>query len=333
MTVFVDHQDLNLPAAHVARGHALSLLAEADSAMITLAGGAADDEEAVHNYRVTLRRLRTWLRCYAEVMGVPEKLQRRLNKRAKASNRARDGEVSIGLLRGFARELPSTSRAVLAGHIDQLERELVEHRQVFVATALEGWPREHRKLAKALVNPPLEVTLEPFARVLARTLTEAADALDRDTHEQSTPKELHRTRVSVKSLRYLLEPLQRLDPCVERLVRKLRKLQDLYGHFTDLEMLLTFIAKSLERIGEQQAARLLELSACGEHDAAAYAALRRSDPAPALVAIVDIASTRHEELFEQLIGHSQRGLCFTREIERVIATGAEPAAVAAERPR
>src|SRR5260370_5268257 len=83
------------PAAHAAAVIGLAHLDEARAAVARLAD--PEDAEALHDFRVGLRRLRTLLRAFRPELGdaVPKRLQRRLREMTRATTAARDAEVQL----------------------------------------------------------------------------------------------------------------------------------------------------------------------------------------------------------------------------------------------
>src|SRR5947208_1480322 len=73
----------------------------------------SDDAEALHDFRVAMRRLRSTLRAYQPQLDavVPPKLRRRLRDLARATGEARDVEVQIASLEHRRDELPPARRA------------------------------------------------------------------------------------------------------------------------------------------------------------------------------------------------------------------------------
>src|SRR6267143_2102715 len=73
----------------------------------------ADDTDALHDFRVAMRRLRSTLRAYQPQLArlVPAKLRRRLRDLARATGEARDVEVQISWLEHQRKELPPARRA------------------------------------------------------------------------------------------------------------------------------------------------------------------------------------------------------------------------------
>jgi len=89
---------LAAPAPGAAHRIALSLLDAATAARERLPD--TGDAEALHDFRVAMRRLRSTLRAYQPQLEavVPAKLRRRLRDLARATGEARDVEVQISWL-------------------------------------------------------------------------------------------------------------------------------------------------------------------------------------------------------------------------------------------
>src|SRR6267142_2251429 len=96
---------LTAPAPGAARRIALTLLDAASAARERLTD--ANDAEALHDFRVAMRRLRSTLRAYQAQLDavVPAKLRRRLRDLARATGEARDVEVQISWLERQRNEL------------------------------------------------------------------------------------------------------------------------------------------------------------------------------------------------------------------------------------
>src|ERR1051325_8498431 len=90
------------PAGNAAALIGLTLLEGARAALGRLAD--PDDTEALHDFRVALRRLRSTLRGFRPELGdaVPKKLQRRLRDLARTTGAGRDAEVQLAWIRDHA---------------------------------------------------------------------------------------------------------------------------------------------------------------------------------------------------------------------------------------
>ena len=92
----VEH--LQEPVRRVTRTVALGHLADAVAARARLA--AAADAEALHDFRVALRRLRSWERAFRPYFEdeLPKKLRRKLRDLARDTGASRDLEVHLAWL-------------------------------------------------------------------------------------------------------------------------------------------------------------------------------------------------------------------------------------------
>jgi len=98
------------PAALGARRVALGMVAALEDA--NKRRGSADDSEALHDMRVALRRLRSWLRAMNDVLqDVGNKTRARLEGIADTSNVSRDAEVLLDWLRERVTALTPRERA------------------------------------------------------------------------------------------------------------------------------------------------------------------------------------------------------------------------------
>lgn len=116
----------SLPAAEAARRLALGRLAEAGAAAWRLSD--PDDAEALHDFRVALRRLRALLRALEEPLAgrAGKRWQRRLARLADATGEGRDAEVALAWVESERSTLPAGQRpgavwlaAVLAQRTEQ----------------------------------------------------------------------------------------------------------------------------------------------------------------------------------------------------------------------
>ena len=112
---------LELPAEEAARFIALSLL---DTLRAARARLGSDDPEALHDFRVALRRLRTALRIYRPQLedSVGRRTRRRLRRMAHGTRESRDLEVHIAWSRAQAERLTARQRAGVEWLVDGLTR-------------------------------------------------------------------------------------------------------------------------------------------------------------------------------------------------------------------
>ncbi len=234
MTLDLEFLDRTPPEG--ARVLALALLADAADAAARIGG----DEEALHDFRVALRRLRSTLRSWRPALGevLRKKDERRLRKIARATNEARDAEVLLAWLAEAQEELAGSHRPAAAWLAARTE----QHRRHCSDRLRDGSAERLRRLAGRMARRVAGGTGrgkagETFGGALA-SLVRAQARLLRDALLRVASAEdvahAHRARIEGKRLRYLLEPL-RGTPTVDSsgAVRALKGLQDTLGDLHD----------------------------------------------------------------------------------------------------
>ncbi len=230
------------------------LLAQATEARDRLTDPA--DDEALHDFRVAIRRLRSTVRAYGEALSgsVERKARRRLRDIARATGGSRDLEVQLAWVetqRGSlnSRHRPGASwlrdrwRARKQSADAKLAREVgadFERLRVSLAKTLPVYWQKVR------IDTPLAE--RRFATLLAGRLREASAELGARLAGIRGPEDIepaHDARISAKRVRYLLEPVVGLSESAAPVVKRLRKLQDLLGELHDLDVLAIMLADAL----------------------------------------------------------------------------------------
>jgi CHAD domain-containing protein len=215
---------LKRPRDEACRVVALNYLDDAAEAC----GRLGSDPEGLHDLRVALRRFRSTLRAWREVLGRPRRRQRdELKRIVDATSEARDAEVLLLL---FAEEQVSEGPLV-----DELKRKK-EDGYALVQKRLAGYSKLEVRLRQRLARVELDL-LHPhkLAHALADLLDDHADDVEDDLFELRAPTQVeaaHAARISVKRLRYLVEPFKDEDG-VDKLVKPCKALQDLLGDLHD----------------------------------------------------------------------------------------------------
>lgn len=234
---------LDRPGVQAACTVALAYLDDATAAAARLSDRT--DGEALHDFRVAIRRLRVTVRAYPGLYeSVPKKKRERLKQLARTTNTARDTEVQLAWFRDRAAQFTPAQRAALGPFRARLRarrRRARAHTQVKLQRRFDKLQRKLRRQLTAVQSDP-GAGEPPFRAIAAATLVQHATALNARLANVSASTEaadLHATRIAAKRLRYLLEPVGSALPRGSKLVQRLKSLQDLFGELTDAHGLET----------------------------------------------------------------------------------------------
>ncbi|HVG09850.1 MAG TPA: CHAD domain-containing protein [Thermoanaerobaculia bacterium] len=308
----MDTDLLRRPPEEGARLIALSWLDQAAAAFPRLQDPA--DTEALHDFRVGLRRLRSCLRSYRAYLeeSLPKKLRRRLRDLAGSTGPGRDTEVQIEWLRGRSRHLGSYHRAGLAWILGRLEERMLAANEEMSASLPKEFPRIEKDLRNRLSTYHTEIHLALPSSTLAPTLAEVtAGILRRQATELEShlalvdgpedEHEAHEARISAKRLRYLLEPFDLPEAAgIAGVVKRVKKLQDLLGELHDAHVLETELSESLQIAASERVRRLLEVTLSEAPDDALIRAERRRVRESGLLALARLNRARRNRLFAEL---------------------------------
>jgi CHAD domain-containing protein/CYTH domain-containing protein len=228
----------------VALGH----LADAAAARDRLKNSA--DDEALHDFRVALRRLRSWERAFRPYLldDLSRKLRRRLRNVAGDTGASRDLEVHLRWLVEQRRSLGRRQRPGLRWILAKLQQKKDEADDLLERDVGGRFGRLESKLRRALGSYREKLRLRddgrgvpppPFADALAPRVRDAGhelrEHLDR-VHSAADQRECHETRISAKRLRYLLEPVVKSVRGASEVVDRLKSLQDVLGDLHDAQV-------------------------------------------------------------------------------------------------
>jgi CHAD domain-containing protein/CYTH domain-containing protein len=284
-----------------------SLLVEAQTASRRLADPS--DAEALHDFRVALRRLRSTLSAYrAQLAGsISGKRRRQIRELASSTGTARDAEVQIAWLGAQRERLPRHHRPALDWLVKKLEaRRQAAYRDVRQALR-DRFQRLAPKLSDALAvyQGRLEETpRDSFAGTVAELLRSHVAALHEALEEVGSAADVeaaHRARIKAKRLRYLLEPLRgNAHADGSAAVKTMKGLQDVLGELHDGHVLASLVAEAGVEASSEGARRVhaaIYDDEAGERGV--QAALRRS-PRTGLLAIDRLVKRERDRLFHDL---------------------------------
>jgi CHAD domain-containing protein len=317
---------LSRPPEEGARLLALSFLDQAAAARQRLADPA--DAEALHDFRVGLRRLRSCLRAYRADLdeSVPKKLAGRLRRLARATGPGRDTEVMIEWLRARKPDLSSHHRAGLAWLLDRLEERQRDACAEMSAEVDRDFAAVEKDLRARLSVYRTEVHLdaaappstlgETTAEILRRQVAELAARLAR-IEDAGDEKAAHRARIGAKRVRYLLEPFADELPGAGAIVKRFKLLQDLLGDLHDAWVLEQELGAALAAAAEERASQVLALSLAAPPDELLLRTARRRSREPGLIALARLNRDRRDRLFQALATEWLDGKAadFLRQVE------------------
>ncbi len=206
------------------------------------------DDQALHDFRVSLRRLRSNLQAYAPYLAtaVSPKQRKRIRNLASSTGGGRDAEVQLTWL-----EVHQLDAAIDEGPgvellREELERQLKEGYGSGVSRALSKFAKLDERLRRRLddletagrasgLNEGLR-----FSAAIERCIPEYAAELDVNlsrVHSIADEAEAHRARIRAKRLRYLFEPIADDVEGVDEVLVSLKGLQDLLGNLRDAQLL------------------------------------------------------------------------------------------------
>jgi CHAD domain-containing protein len=244
-----------------ARRCALALLADVRAARDRL--DDLKDKEALHDFRVALRRLRSWLRAFRPALSdtVDAKLERRLKRIARATGASRDLEVHVAWIAAARRSLSDRAAVGATWMLQRLRRERREADADFRSVIDRKFDRAATDAEAALsrYEAAVEGRADRFAALAAETIEAQMVALSNAIARVSDPgdrMEAHTARIAAKRLRYLLEGVESASTGAPAIIETLKTLQDTLGELHDAQLFSGELALLIaEQMAEETPAR------------------------------------------------------------------------------
>ena len=206
------------------------------------------DPEGVHKMRVAIRRFRTILKAYRDLLGkqAVKPINKELRWLFKQLGEARDADVGEMAIREFIASLPAGAARAAAPYEKHVCRKTVDAYTNLTAVFVG---KRYRKLVRT-VEKFIDAGPRKAMKKRARDLT-VAEAAERDIHKcarrmikrgdriiaESLVEKLHKLRIEAKHLRYLLDFFSMAQPVRwKQTIAELEKLQDLLGWHQDAIM-------------------------------------------------------------------------------------------------
>ncbi len=235
---------------------ALEFLARVRGARARL--GRPEDSSALHDFRVAVRRLRSWLTVQAPLLGrsAPVKARRRLRRLAQATNPSRDDEVFAEWLASERDPLDAEARAAADWLLARIARHRKSAESALDAEIDRDLDRAIELLDERLPRYSVPHHVErgslavPFAAEMAALALTLSAGLRRRLsviRSGEDAEAVHRARIAGKRLRYLLEPIEALVPEGKECIAQLKALQDLLGDHHDTHVWLLGLTEATPR--------------------------------------------------------------------------------------
>jgi len=288
------------------------------------------DPDTLHDFRVALRRFRSILRAYRDVLEtsgkkrrpIPKRVRRTLRRLAHATDAGRDLDVQLEWLEEGWKGSTASERAGTTWLWHQLKLERDEAGAALDAALnhqiLDAIERLESYLGDARRRSASRAQRNGASSTLARVTAEQAERLASELTNQlamvTTPAqhaESHRARISAKRLRYLLEPFARdtVIPGITSAIAQLKGMQDALGEQHDVAVFLPRLADQMDT-ASHSTMRTVQLIVrdAADLDATEFCETVRQvyqqDPMPGLVRL----SCRLRERQEVGYAHVQRWL-------------------------
>jgi CHAD domain-containing protein/CYTH domain-containing protein len=324
---------LDRPAEEMARLVALHFLDQAATARHHLNN---DDPEALHDFRVGIRRVRTVLRAFRRELrgGVTARSRRRLQRLARATGRSRDLEVHAAWVADQGDSVTVRQRPGIEWMLRRIGRVRKRADRRLDRVVSSSFPRVHRRLKRELRSYRLTVRLDraPAGHSAARTIGSQIRQIAGDLesrlaaiHSIDQGRAAHIARIRVKRLRYILEPLHGRIEIVAHLATSLRSLQDILGDLQDAETFEKQLARARKAATREQRRRLSRGPSIGQGKGIAKPI---EDPRAGLVELTRRLALRKAKAFESLEsqwlnGKSEDFFSQLGELARVLIHGDE----------
>ena len=299
----LDEMILREPVDRGVRLVALSLIGDAEKAADKLMsvsrelrGGGPGGDEALHDFRVAIRRLRAWVRVFKPwlVDDVSRKWRRRLSKIADATRTSRDATVHLEWLRKERPELTARQRVGQTWLSERLVSQRGDGAEgaLAAAAAFESMiPKLTSRLEfyRASVSEPDRTAR--FGSVFAESLRTQSEKLRRQlaaVHDFTDVNKAHRARITAKNLRYVAEPVAEFVADGDAIIEALKKLQDSLGDLHDVHVFAEELVAATEEAAAARARRVSEVVLAEDREESEDDRVRRArarDPGPGLLGL------------------------------------------------
>ena len=287
-----------LPVEKGACARALQLVEKADSAYERLVN--ADDSEALHDFRVAVRQLRTLVRTYDPYLTIGKKRRQALRRLAKKTSTARDLEVTLDWLSAQRGALDPSERMGL-DHLMAKLKQRCEHAYGLIRKRVPSeWNGLEaglvKRLGRGLPEQPESGTFAQVSAVVADRYCDELESALRTLNGTMNNELAHQVRICGKRLRYVLEPFRKAVDGAQEAAVALKRLQDDLGALCDSHVATEELMSSTAAMVGERARRLVALELASETENTHLESEKRRDVMPGLLALARLAKARHTML-------------------------------------
>lgn len=223
------------------------------------------DADSIHDFRVALRRLRSWMRLYRPCLDdtVRRRTRRRLSRIADATRDLRDLDVQLAWLRSERNALGDSRLEAATWIIAELKRDRKPAWRKFRKEARRDFRRTVQALRNDLrhyvtVHDVRDGESVPSMRTVTASLlgdqaTALAVAFTR-IRSADDARRLHRARILAKRARYVLDALSAQAPELSSVADDLARFQDVVGELRDAQLLAHRVAREVTSIAAERTA-------------------------------------------------------------------------------
>lgn len=265
---------MNVLLAELPDSDALGILYKKELAA-ALKATRRSDSEALHDFRVALRRLRVLVKAFAQPGSASKKILRRSARLQKASNRGRDAQVMLAWL---AAQWPHLDAQALNGATTW--RRALEQEQQHARFR----PKQSAAVLQSLMLPltSLRSREGPLVQLAAQRLEEQLALLCALMNNKEAGVQFHPLRLRVKKIRYLLLPFCAAESRCEQAEGQLHHVQDQLGEWHDAVLRQQSLTALLRE-------EMMTLAAGMAHAVKARGAMSPLELAPALPGLLALA--------------------------------------------
>jgi triphosphatase len=239
----------------------------------------AGEVEAIHDFRVALRRIRSALRLFTreEDDSKVHKLRKRSVEFARITGRVRDLDVHLKRARLDLADGSAPEAWVLSLAVErQTAMKAVEE-----MLSGKNYRRWKKKLGSWLESTPSDPGNDGLPKAIQVHVEQVA------SHSRAVgDEEVHALRIAIKRLRYLLEFFSKdLQPKSRAAINKLSHAQDLLGEYHDTVVGLSKLDAAISVLGDFKVVDSLR-----EYRLVLEARLKRMSPSKAAMQVMKVVS-------------------------------------------